>query len=346
VGYVLLQAWRRTRSIAFALLLIIGIGAIIGYLFAPERDSDAYWIGRPPLEVVDDAANHRGSFKYSYEYYKFQKDQRERKNRQPLEKDDPRRLTGGLVALFLLFTAWLTAYCFVAYELRHSYISSRECRGARAFLDEQDQSDRPFCLLLRPFGADHAITFGLPGQQKTLEETLDHMLRSEFDCPAVALVDPRLSLVPASVTYLVADDASWWDAVDSLVSKARVVVLVIPRGTRIGASVRWEVECVMRHELSNRFIVALGSPGGFGYWKTVEQWQVVGDVFPAFASAPFGTIAAHWSATGEAEFYGHQDLRPKWLRWLPLEFTEAGYTAALRAALTRATAAARSVSVS
>jgi hypothetical protein len=124
--------------------------------------------------------------------------------------------------------------------------------------------------------------FGLGAwkMSKTVEQIVGETVSNVFNCETVALVDPKLKLVPASPKFISTDNSSWQSVVELLLKRALVVFLILPPQKGITHSVLWEVERIARWGLAGRFVIVLPPPNHSGYRNSYESAKDLAVIFP------------------------------------------------------------------
>jgi hypothetical protein len=162
-----------------------------------------------------------------------------------------------------------------------------------------------YCLILRPFGADGFIPiranppadrlshvmmriFGLGSwkMSKTVEQIIAETVSNVLNCETVALVDPKLKLVPSSPKFISTNNSSWQRIIELLLKRAVVVFLILPPQKTVTTSVRWEVERIAALGLTGRFIIVLPPPNHSNYRNSYESAQELADLFPVIHTMP------------------------------------------------------------
>jgi hypothetical protein len=208
------------------------------------------------------------------------------------------------LVLTRLAVIWLA---FLIYSL--IVYSSLSTKGSVASADDYVShiynSQTEYCLILRPFGADGFIPirvnppkdklsrilmriFGLGvwKMSKTVEQIIGETVNNVLNCETVALVDPKLKLVPSSPKFISTDNSSWQRVIELLLKRSLAVFLILPPGKGITCSVLWEVERIARWGLVGRFVIVLPPPDHSGYRNSYESVKELADLFPAIHRLP------------------------------------------------------------
>lgn len=206
-----------------------------------------------------------------------------------------------LTRLAVVWLAFLVYFLIVSSSLAiKGWVGS-----ADDYVSYIDKSQAKYCLILRPFGADGFIPirtnppadrlsrimmriFGLGAwrMSKTVEQVIGETVTNVFNCETVALVDPKLKLVPSSPKFISTDNASWQTMIEQLLKRALVVFLILPPQKKITNSVLWEVERIARWGLVGRFIIVLPPPDHSGYKNSYETAKGLAYLFPIIHSLP------------------------------------------------------------
>lgn len=171
--------------------------------------------------------------------------------------------------------------------------------SAEEYISYINNSQAEYCLILRPFGADGFIPiranppadrlsrvmmriFGLGSwkMSKTVEQIIGETVTNVLNCETVALVDPKLKLVPSAPKFISTDNSSWQRNIELLLKRALVVFLILPPQKRVTSSVRWEVERIAALGLAGRFIIVLPPPNHSNYRNSYESAKELADLFP------------------------------------------------------------------
>jgi hypothetical protein len=192
--------------------------------------------------------------------------------------------------------------------------------SAEEYVSYINHSQTEYCLILRPFGADGFIPisvdppadklsrvmmriFGLGSwkMSKTAEQIIGETVTNVLNCETVALVDPKLKLVPSSPKFISTDNSSWQRIIELLLRRALVVFLILPPQKRVTSSVRWEVERIAALGLGGRFIIVLPPPNRSDYGNSYESAKELADLFPVIHGMPDKVIVA-WPYTDLTPF--------------------------------------------
>lgn len=251
----------------------------------------------------------------------------------------------SVVVLTRLAVVWLA---FFIYFLMVSFSSNLKgwVGSADDYVSYIRNSQAEYCLILRPFGADGFIPIrtnppanrfsrimmrisGLSSWKisKTLEQIIGETVTNVFNCETVALVDPKLKLVPSSPKFISTDNSSWQTIIEQLLKRALVVFLILPPQKKITSSVLWEVERIVRWGLVGRFIIVLPPPSRPGYRNSYESAKELAVLFPILHLLPDKTIIIFPSIIGPMVW----EAKPKKKETIG-EFT---YVAGLNDILTR-----------
>lgn len=181
------------------------------------------------------------------------------------------------VIIVAIAVVWILLFVLWVRGMRKNYVDAGDCPSAAQHLDAHLQANPDFCLVLRPFGADHAMQIA----NLSLELRIEDHMRRRLGCGTLALIDPRHSLVHNGVSYLSAGRDDWRVTVDTLVSRALLIILLIPPYMRLGPSVRWELQCIERHAVGSRLLIVLPAPDRLGAAQARRSLRQVADVFAA-----------------------------------------------------------------
>lgn len=137
-------------------------------------------------------------------------------------------------------------------------------RRPRTFRDSSElvrpliQSDKEFCLILRPFGHDGRIILPHFGYgASTIEQVISDAVRDTLGQNVYAIVDQKLQHAPPGPVYLRATNDSWRDAVLALICRAHSIILLLPPGQDIRDSFNWEINQIARLGLASRVVVLI-----------------------------------------------------------------------------------------
>ncbi len=184
------------------------------------------------------------------------------------------------------------ALFFLLYSIRlyRSVQVKNLLQSAHEFIQHVQTSDREYCLILRPFGADGFIpirTFErFPWRlntSETLEEVIEDSVQDILHCETVALVDPKLTVLPPSPMFISTDNASWQTVIESLLRRAIITVLIIPPDKDLTGAVLWEMKRIVALGLVGRFLIVLPPPSTPGYDCACESAQKLCNIFPAMS---------------------------------------------------------------
>ncbi|MFL6332032.1 MAG: hypothetical protein ACJ754_01665 [Pyrinomonadaceae bacterium] len=162
---------------------------------------------------------------------------------------------------------------------------------------------------------------------KTVEQIIGETVNNVFNCETVALVDPKLKLVPSSPKFISTDDSSWQKIIELLLKRALVVFLVLPPEKGITKSVLWEVERIVGWGLVGRFVIVLPPPNHPEYKKSQESAKELAGLFPKIHGLPDQVILVFHYSYEQPQFW---EAKPK-KREIIGEFT---YVAGLKNILT------------
>ena len=135
-------------------------------------------------------------------------------------------------------------------------------------------SREEFCLLLRPFGSDGEVTltyeplmgkipkwrFTMVGSitpTLTMEQVIAAAARGALGVHAYAMVDADLLLAPPGPVYLRAPYSEWKSPAGDLIRRAHTIVVILPPGQTLRASMQWEVGEIVRRQRQSRVVVVL-----------------------------------------------------------------------------------------
>jgi len=212
------------------------------------------------------------------------------------------------LVLTRLAVVWIA---FLIYSL--IVFSSLSAKGSVAsagdYVSRIYNSQTEYCLILRPFGADGFIPirtnpptdkltrimmriFGLGAwkMSKTVEQIIGETVNNVLNCETVALVDPKLKLVPSPPKFISTDDSSWQRIIELLLKRALVVFLILPPQKGITNSVLWEVERITRWGLVGRFIIVFPPPNHSGYKNSCRSAKELAVLFPIIHRLPDDAI--------------------------------------------------------
>jgi hypothetical protein len=212
------------------------------------------------------------------------------------------------LVLTRLTVLWMA---FLIYSL--IVFSSLSAKGSVAsageYVSHIYNSQTEYGLILRPFGADGFIPiranpptdkltrmmmriFGLGAwkMSKTVEQIIGETVNNVLNCETVALVDPKLKLVPSSPKFISTDNSSWQRIIELLLKRALVVFLILPPQKGITSSVLWEVERIARWGLVGRFIIVLPPPDHSGYKNSYNSAKELAVLFPIIHRLPDNAI--------------------------------------------------------
>lgn len=130
------------------------------------------------------------------------------------------------------------------------------------------QSDREYCLVLRPFGRDgqiiapkamHKNRVGGSGftRNMTLEQIVAASARSALGLETYGIVDQKTLVVPPGPTFMRVPDEERQTVVQRLIRRAHSIVLILPPDRDMGNGFAWEVEQIVRSGVQSRVIVVL-----------------------------------------------------------------------------------------
>lgn len=167
---------------------------------------------------------------------------------------------GGVISLCLL---WLLIF------IRTKY-AGRRLEKASDYLRKITHKKVEFCLVLRPFGQDAHIPFSNLNQGQawdrfllnwlrpvTIEQVIENRARKDLKTETIALVDPKLNLIPGAPKYLMTDHEIWKWVVFDLLKHSLVVYIVIPPGETVRPSLHWEVIKAIQLGLLGRLAIIL-----------------------------------------------------------------------------------------
>lgn len=192
---------------------------------------------------------------------------------------------------------WLT---FFIYATRIA-ISARAKGSIQPAIDYIKKLQDPYyeyCLILRPFGSDGCIPIRQKRSKKgrlvniffpymiwhfskTVEQIIQETAKKILDCDAVALVDPKLKIVPDAPAYISAEDEEWQEVINILLKRALIVALVLPSDQKIGKNILWEIDRVTALGLTGRLVIVLPPPHASGYRKSHSMLMELATAFPS-----------------------------------------------------------------
>lgn len=227
--------------------------------------------------------------------------------------------------LYKAVSAWFLFAIVYSIWLLFSFRPASSAAPAIGFLKELFTSKVEYCLLLRPFGSDGYIPLrtwyppnsaratllaGVP-TSKTLERVLEASANKILKCGTIALVDPALKVIPKSPRYISSDNRTWQSAVDILLRRALVVVLILPPSQRVRESIRWELHRAIQLGLLGRLLFVLPPPGTEGHAAAHGSLQDLGDLLPALNKSESNWIVIYpkdsqglkWFEVSSADVY-------------------------------------------
>jgi hypothetical protein len=228
--------------------------------------------------------------------------------------NDPGAFGGQLQKYFILWAIMVVGYSLY---LLFSFQPSGTLSPASKFVEAIASSADEYCLILRPFGADGFVPLRVALPQgsmretllkpvalsKTLEAVVEAEARTALGCQSVALVDPKLKIVPLSPTYIAADDDAWQGIVDKLLRRALIAVVILPPGQRARGALRWEVGRAIEVGLLGRLVFVLPPPQVEGYAAARATLDDLQSVLPGLERAPGNSIVVYPHDSSNFEWF-------------------------------------------
>lgn len=132
------------------------------------------------------------------------------------------------------------------------------------------QSEREYCLVLRPFGRDGevivpkasrkgrvGIRFTYFARNATMEQIVATAARETLNLATYGIVDQMILLAPPGVTFIRAPNSEWKTVVQCLIRRAHTIVLILHPEQEIRDGFAWEIEQIVRYGMQSRVIIAL-----------------------------------------------------------------------------------------
>ena len=132
------------------------------------------------------------------------------------------------------------------------------------------QSEREYCLVLRPFGRDGEVIvpkashkgrvgmrFTYFTRNATMEQIVATAAHDALNLETYGIVDQRILLAPPGVTFMRASNNEWKTVVQCLIRRAHTIVLILHPGQEMRDGFAWEIEQIVRYGMQSRVIIAL-----------------------------------------------------------------------------------------
>ncbi len=132
------------------------------------------------------------------------------------------------------------------------------------------QSEREYCLVLRPFGRDGEVIipkanpkgrvgmrFTFFAQNVTMEQLVAVAARSTLGLETYGIVDQDTLFAPPGVTFVRASNSDWKMVAQCLIRRAHTVVLILHPDQKMREGFAWEIEQVVRYGMKSRVMIAL-----------------------------------------------------------------------------------------
>ena len=193
------------------------------------------------------------------------------------------------VLMAISFSIYILIPYLVFSISRYRYRKTYKAKSVDAFLMGID-SNKDYVLILRPFGADGTIVLQKYSNflsryfiRSKFNETIEEIISDEstkHDIEVISILDPGSKLIVPGPQYLYASD-NWKSEVERLICRALCVVFVFPPSKQLTSSIMWELNCVARKGLSDRFQVffPLGDDNSMRFHEEIAS---LNDIFPQF----------------------------------------------------------------
>ncbi|HEX7304948.1 hypothetical protein [Lentzea sp.] len=130
------------------------------------------------------------------------------------------------------------------------------------------RSRKKYCLILRPFGQDAEIVLPKTGVRRrtdsgpftrnlTMEQLVTRAARTVLDMDTYGIVDQRTTFAPPGPVLMRAADDEWQEVAQRLISRAHVIVLILPPDRDFGDGFVWEVEQIRLAGMTSRVVIVL-----------------------------------------------------------------------------------------
>ncbi len=134
------------------------------------------------------------------------------------------------------------------------------------------QSEREYCLVLRPFGRDGEIIIP-KGNRKfrlarnmTMEQLIGATAHSVLGLETYSIVDQNVLFAPPGVTFIRASNDEWMVVAQRLIQRAHSIFLILPPDQDIGEGFTWEIEQIIRSGVQSRVIIMLPPYDTYAPW--------------------------------------------------------------------------------
>lgn len=127
---------------------------------------------------------------------------------------------------------------------------------------------KKYCLILRPFGQDAEIVLPRTGAKRrtgggpftrnlTMEQLVTRAARTVLDMDTYGIVDQRTMFAPPGPILMRAADDIWQEVAQRLISRAHVIVLILPPDRDFGDGFVWEIEQIRQAGVTSRVVIVL-----------------------------------------------------------------------------------------
>lgn len=203
-------------------------------------------------------------------------------------------LEGGSLDSSLAFGAKALFFAIVA--AAGAIVAARNYQRSSRTLSHEDvllplmQSEREYCLVLRPFGQDGQVIIpqadrnGRVGlrfinftKNMTMEQLVAKAARNSLGIETYGIVDQSVSFAPPGVSFIRVSNGEWKTVAQELIRRAHTIVLILHPDQEIRQGFSWEIEQIVRFGIQSRVIIALPpcDDDVYGHQKTLVQACVI-----------------------------------------------------------------------
>jgi len=183
-------------------------------------------------------------------------------------------LAASSKGVFILILPVLSVFSFfysVTYlKIKYGFFSKNKIDKAEVFLQQVFRSEDEYCLVLRPFGNDASFKLQNINSEYyfdsmisnwadgiVIEQILEKKNKESRNIDTVALVDPRLKLIPHSPRFISTSNDTWQWVIFDLLKRALYTFIIIPPRKKITDALVWEVTKLVQLGLIGRFAIII-----------------------------------------------------------------------------------------
>lgn len=174
---------------------------------------------------------------------------------------------------FVRITGWTIAVIVTAIVAARKYARSSQAIDHEDILLPLVQSEREYCLVLRPFGGDGEIIIPKvdhknrrSARNMTIEQIIGTTAHSVLGLETYGIVDQNTLFAPPGVTFIRVSNDEWRVVAQRLIQRAHSIFLILPPGQDIREGFAWEIEQVIRFGVQSRVIIMLPPYDTYAPW--------------------------------------------------------------------------------